>query len=273
MGLNVSVVLICYNKARELPCVISALAHGVVRPDLVVLSDDGSSDHSPQVFKECCDKYGLNHVCMFHPRSSKPFRLNTLRNDGIAVCPDGIIILLDADIVVSSTCLVSHMKMHDANNGEMVLSTGPRLEFAFPDCTGPVNFMWGHEFLVQNNFSGIDKIPAFPSWHSVAGANIGIKKHCIELVGPYDIQYNGSYGYDDLDFTYRAYQLGVKFVGSFEAYVTHIPHPPSMGTRNTQKNARLFREKHGFELEYPSIMDKLCRKPWSEFFAESILNL
>ena len=43
-GQPVSVVLCCHNKAAGLPQVISALARGIVRPDLVVLSDDRSTD-------------------------------------------------------------------------------------------------------------------------------------------------------------------------------------------------------------------------------------
>ena len=45
----------------------------------------------------------------------------------------------------------------------------------------------------------------------------------------------------------------------------HIPHPAFDG-RQQEVNRRKFREKYGFELTYPEIVNRLSRRPWSEHY-------
>jgi hypothetical protein len=65
-GQPVSVVLCCHNKAAGLPQVITALARGIVRPDLVVLSDDQSKDGSIELFLKLCEQYRLSSKVVAH---------------------------------------------------------------------------------------------------------------------------------------------------------------------------------------------------------------
>lgn len=261
------IILICHNKSQELKHVIPMLAQNTILPDRVILSDDVSTDQSTVQFKNLCNYYSLPFRIARHKEDSTKFRLNTLRNSGVDFCDEGLIIILDADHVPAKTLVESHLRMHQNNPGRC-LSTGPRLEYAYSNCTGPINFMWGHEaigMLPSNN--ELDQI-SFPNWKTTLVSNIGIRKRSIVEIGGFDTDYDGNYGYDDLDFTWRAHQLGYKFVADWEAHVIHIPHPVDTHQRNSDINRDLFRIKQGFVPEYPDIIKRMGRQVWSDYYHE-----
>lgn len=257
----ISLVIICYNKSQELPFVISAIAKNTLQPDLIVLCDDGSTDNSLQVFIEQCSIYNLNYKIIQEPTIKNAFRLNTLRNKGVSACLDGLVIILDADHVPSRTHIEAHVKLH-LLHPHAVLSTGPRLEYANSDCSGAVNFLWGHE-PVSMMQPAADKPIA--DWTGVLVSNMGMCKQAILNLGGFDPIYDGNYGFDDTDFTYRAWLAGYFFASSFESYIIHIPHPPSLGNRNNHINQRKFENKYKFQPKYPNIVERLTRTSWHNY--------
>lgn len=260
-GTPISVVIICYNKSKELPYVISALAKNTLRPDLVVLCDDGSTDDSLKVFIDCCESQNLNYKFFQEATQKNSFRLNTLRNKGVSICPDGLVIILDADHVPSRTYIESHVNLH-LTNPHPVLSTGPRLEYANPDCSGAVNFLWGHESISMMQPS-IDK--PIPSWTGVLVSNMGMCKQGIMDLGGFDPIYDGNYGFDDIDFTYRAWLAGYFFASCFETYVIHIPHPRAKVRVKNNINQRKFESKYKFTPRYPKAVERITRIPWNDY--------
>lgn len=257
----ISVIIICHNKSQELPYVIQAIAKNTIRPDLIVLCDDGSTDNSVNVFNECCQSNNLAYKVIQYPSNNKPFRLNSLRNSGVSACPNGLVIILDADHVPARTHIEAHVNLH-LSNSTPVLSTGPRLEYANADCSGPVNFLWGHEPITMMQASKKDPVP---SWQGVLVSNMGMPKEAIINLGGFDSIYDGNYGYDDVDFTYRAWQAGYFFASSFEAYVIHIPHPPSLGQRNGQINKKKFEEKYLISHQNSVTVERMTRAPWHKY--------
>ncbi|QYX30152.1 glycosyltransferase family 2 protein [Sphaerospermopsis torques-reginae] len=260
-GSPISIVIICYNKSKELPYVISAIAKNTLRPDLVVLCDDGSTDDSVQRFIDACESQFLTYKIIQEEPKPNAFRLNTLRNQGVAVCPDGLVIILDADHVPSSTHIQAHVNLH-LSNPQPVLSTGPRLEYANPDCSGAVNFLWGHEPISMMQHSSDQPIA---SWTGVLVSNMGMCKQAILELGGFDPIYDGNYGYDDIDFTYRAWLAGYFFASCFETYIIHIPHPPSLGVRDNSINQRKFEAKYKFHPKYPQSVERLTREAWHNY--------
>jgi glycosyltransferase involved in cell wall biosynthesis len=261
----ISVVLICRDKAQSLPYVLSALARNTRRPDLVVLSDDASTDESPSIFAELCTGHQLAYETVLHPFNGLPFRLNTLRNDGIKVCKEGLIIILDADHVPARTHIESHLELH-LKHQRGILSTGPRLEYVYPDCSGPINFMWGHESISMLQSSTTEPVP---TWTTVLVSNMGVTKQAILQLGGFDPIYDGNYGLDDVDFTYRAWKSGYYFAASFEAYVIHIPHP-MFSNRDSEINLQKFKEKYGFDFTYPPLISSMCRAAWHNYYQHLI---
>jgi GT2 family glycosyltransferase len=265
-GQPISVVLFCHNKAACLPFVVAALAKGIVKPDLVVLSDDRSSDDSVERFSQLCKIHSLRHTAVLHPDAGVVLRLNTLRNDGVAACPDGLVMLLDADLVLARSGLQRHLELH-VEHTVPIISTGPRLEYARADCTGPVNFMWGFEGVGHVSSPAFGAFPQLPNWQVTSGSLMALTRRAVEDVGWFDTRYDGNYGFDDVDFTYRAERAGYRFVGDWEAHAIHIPHAATLNRDNTV-NRQKFIEKYGFDLVYPPAIVGMCRRSWSEYYLE-----
>lgn len=268
-GQPVSVVFICHNKADNLKYILESLAKGTRRPDCIVLSDDASTDNSPAIFSEICDCLGLTSQVVSHaPNGRTPsFRINTLRNNGIAACPDGLVIVLDADLVPARTLVEAHVDMHLKHAPTPTVSTGPRFEYAYPDCGGPINFMWGHEPVAMLQASSKEPVP---TWTAVPGSLMAITKGAFERLGQFDPAYDGYYGFDDVDFMYRAAQAGVFFAASFEAYAIHIPHPPAFINRDNAVNRKRFKDKYHFDFytAHPPIFKLMGRGAWSEYYQQ-----
>lgn len=262
----VSVSFVCKNKASTFPRVLTALAQGIRRPDLVLLADDGSTDGSPEVFARQCKALGLEHRVLDIP-PGQPFRINSMRNAGIRAAPDGLVLVLDADLVPARTALDAHRRMHLERAGRPIVSTGPRLEYATEAGDGPVNFMWGFE-MVGHVSSPPEQQQKFPTWQVTPGSLMAMTRRAVEHVGWFDEGYDGHYGYDDVDFMIRAEQAGFEFVGDWEAHVIHVPHPPSLGHRDGSRNAARFAAKYGRNVEVPSLLLRLNRKPWNELYRE-----
>jgi glycosyltransferase involved in cell wall biosynthesis len=262
----VSVVLVCRNKANSLPFILYSLAKSTRKPDLVVLSDDCSDDGSPQVFKQLCEQNYLASRLVLHENDGRLFRINTMRNDGLRCCPDGLVIILDADLLPARTAVEAHCTIH-ATASRPTISTGPRLEYAYSDCSGPIHYMWGHEAIAMLPTA---KGEPCPSWTSIPGSLMGAMKWSFEDIGWFDSSYDGNYGYDDIDFMYRAFKKGYFFTGSFEAYAIHIPH--SSFPHQNDENRKRFEDKYQITFAYPEIFKSLERRlPWNQFY-QAILN-
>jgi GT2 family glycosyltransferase len=261
----ISVILVCRNKSACLPRVIAALARNTRRPDKVILSDDASTDHSPEIFSQLCQEHRVDHQVMLHPTAAKEplLRVNTLRNTGVHACPEGLTIILDADHEVARTHIEAHWQLHTSHS-EAIISTGPRLEYANPDSTGPINFMWGHEPFSMLQTSSTESVP---SWAGVLASNMAMPKAAIIELGGFDTAYDGHYGFEDIDFMYRAWQVGYRFKASFEAHVIHVPHI-TPHKRRGKRNRKRFTQKYGFSPTYPIMQELLTRKCWSEYYQE-----
>jgi glycosyltransferase involved in cell wall biosynthesis len=243
------------NRSRQLLKVLAAIRRGSIQPREVLLADDASTDDTIEVFTRLCADLGLIGRVLAHPPGDRQFRINTMRNDGLRAARTQRVVILDADHVPGPNHLAAHMDMLDG--GERVISIGPRMEYANEDGTGPVGFMWGHEgrYTVQQRADA-----ALPHWQLVPASNMGLHRSFARRVGWFDDGYDGAYGYDDVDFTYRAHKQGAFFAGRFDAYVIHIPHETIFGTRENRTNALRFRRKHGFHFAYPPAAQALMHK-------------
>lgn len=245
---DLTVVLIAHDQARQLPLVLAAIAANTARPAEVILADDASTDGTADVFQQTCRELSLPGQALRHPPapSQRPFRVNSMRNAGLRAARTPCVVLLDGDHVPGPLHLATHLRL--LARGEHVVSTGPRLECANADGTGPVSFMWGHEPYGAQQAS--PEVP-LPSWALVPASNMGLHRAFAERVGMFDPDYDGWYGIDDQDFTCRAHRAGAFFAGEFGAYVVHLPHETALGRRDGSRNMALFRAKHGHDLTYP----------------------
>ncbi len=263
----VSIVITCKNKVSSLPYVLRRIGEQSRRPEIVVLADDASTDNSVSVFISECRRLGLRWRLAALPAGGN-YRLNTLRNRGFEHALDGIVMLIDGDLILSSVYVERHRRLH-LDREEQVASMGPRFEYAYDDLSGPVNFMWGYGAEQQ----GIGRNGYLPAWQRAHGA-VCIRRSVWCAVGGFDEAYNGKYGIDDIDFLFRLFMAGVYPISDFEGYCIHIPHDTTFDPlgRDPRNNIGIFCEKYGVPetilgdpINYSALHKRNCN--WSLDFA------
>jgi len=238
----VTLIMVSYNKADTIGLAIESAAAGSMPPDLIVISDDGSSDGTADVAQAAAQQCGLPLRLIRHQRVGT-FRLQTMRNTCAANALDGgIVFLSDSDCIFGQYAIETHYEIHRQRG--LAVGTGPRFEFLEGN-TGPFTTT-----LTSLEFAH------FPAGCYVVpvGANISFSKHLWQRVG-FDRAYEGSYGMDEFDFSKRAVAVGAVCVSDPAAYVFHIPHETVFGHRKPWRNIGLFDASHGgkhidFESEY-----------------------
>lgn len=213
-GKKVSVIIPTYEKNLAEP--LNALKLQAYKNFEVIITDDGSRNYTRD-----CDKY--------YWQKNKGYRLNSIRNAGAKMADGEILLYTDGDIVLIGEDFIERIvKWHKEHPRS--IATFQRIR-RFSDK------------LIADN-----KQPMEKQWHNFSGGMFSIEKEVFDEVGEWDEEYNGDYGWDDIDFAYRAIQKGIPIIveKSFEVY--HIEHPPT-NKHITGKNCKYFNKK--FNLETP----------------------
>ncbi len=226
-----TLVLVSYNKADVISLAIASVARGSLRPDLVVISDDGSTDGTPDVAEHALRQHDLAYKILRHPRVAR-YRLQTMRNAAIANALDGVVMMSDSDCLFGPHSLASHHAIHETS---MRVGTGPRFEF-LQGSTGA----FGTTFFTLETAH-------FPHATYVVpvGANTSFRKSLWKLLGGFDRIYEGSYGMDEFEFSLRAQHAGATCYSDPGAYIFHIPHDTIFGGRSATKNIAVFDRNFG----------------------------
>jgi glycosyltransferase involved in cell wall biosynthesis len=224
-----SVVILSYNKLPQIQKTVAALNANQVRE--LILCDDCSNDGTYEWAKSCGR---FNH--MWQKETHDKYSLNTLRNKGVELASEPYVVFLDADCVPQA----NYFEGHDAvfkcfpecisigftfpcdERGESILMNDPRLRGG----DNPLNSMW---------------------WGECFGGNIAFTKSIWENAGKFDEEFNGSWGFEDLDFAYRASLKGTQFYSHRATVARHLRHPPTVHDHYAGKgrNYKLFVQKHG----------------------------
>lgn len=225
----VTLVLVSYHKADVIGRVIESVAGGSVVPDLLVVSDDGSTDGTPDAAEAAARRCGLPYRILRHPRAGR-YRLQTMRNSGIANALDGLILVSDSDCVFDRYTVESHQAIHLRH--PLAIGSGPRFEY-LQGQSGPFTSMY--TTLEFAHFPATNYLVPF-------GANLSFRKSLWRRLGGFDRAYEGSYGLDDHEFCLRAELMGAACVSDPGAYVFHCPHDTIFGGRPVDRNWVLFRD-------------------------------
>lgn len=168
----------------------------------VIVVDNGSRDRSAETAREYATRVPRLQV-LFEPRVGKSYALNT----GIAAAVGEDLVLVDADDEVGSGYLAAMVAGLEAH--ELVSA---RLD------TTRLNPPWAQGALLPSGGIAVflDFLPYVP------GALIGIRASACERVGPFE---TGLSSAEDVDFTWRAYRLGMSPAVA-EGAVLHFRRPP-----------------------------------------------
>ncbi len=137
------------------------------------------------------------------------------RNQGWRVAAAPIVLFTDSDTVPTPALVSEHLEWHRRSPEEHVVVVG-RVRWAPELKVSP--FMKWLEQGIQFDYDGIQGTQA--SWAHVYTSNSSIKRSFLERVGGFDEQ-RLPYGYEDLDWGYRAREHGVEVIFNEQAAVEH----------------------------------------------------
>ncbi len=233
--LPVTLVLVSYNKADVIGKVIESVGKGSVVPDLLVVSDDGSTDGTPKAAEKAAGEAEIPCRILPHPRVG-PYRLQTMRNSGVANALDGMVFISDSDCLFGPHTIESHLAIHLEH--KMAIATGPRFEF-LKGTSGPFTSMYCT--LEFSHFPKSNYLVPF-------GANMSFRKSLWRHLGGFDRIYEGSYGLDDHEFCFRAEKLGAECISDPGGYLIHCPHETIFGNRKVVRNWDIFHDSFGLHI-------------------------
>ena len=148
-------------------------------------------------------------------RGSRP-GLSANRNAGWRAASTPLVLFTDNDTIPQPGLVAEHLAWHRRHPAENVAVLG-HVRWAREVRVTP--FMHWLDYGVQFQFPFIEGIEA--GWGRFFGANVSVKRSFAERVGGFDEE-RLPYGYEDLDFGYRASKLGLRVLYNRRAVVEHL---------------------------------------------------
>jgi len=226
---RISIVIPAFNAGRELRILLFCLNHSRLTPPdslEVIVVDDGSTDGTGDMVASFPAKFDLLYT--FLPRTERSSR-SAARNAGIAVAGGELLIMADADQIVTPTFVEEHLRYHRLRRDLVVVAPRADLrdgrvdeevlaeQFSFA-ALPPIE--WGdpresvlREFSV--NFNQLSTC-----WHHMFTCNISVRRTHVLAAGGFDEAYIG-WGLEDSDLGYRLRSRGLAFAYNAAAMSYH----------------------------------------------------
>jgi len=226
------VVICSFNKIAYLRRVVEALCKIEGWKELI-LSDDHSDDGT---LEWAMGSKKFTKIVM--QPAHQEYCLNTVRNQGVAASRSSHVVILDADCIPQPNYFNGHNNMFERH--------GDCLSVGFTDSYNER----GENILSEDHRKSYlaGKESNLMSGNVAYGGNIAFPVALWEKVGRFDQGYNGCWGFEDLDFAFRAWKLGFKIVGHRDALARHCLHPIRKDNLPFNRNRSLFEKKNGISL-------------------------
>lgn len=248
--LPITLAMVSYNKHDTIGLSIESAAKGSMKPDFLVISDDGSNDGTPEIAEKVAAQHGIPCRIIHNLRVGR-YRLQTMRNTVVSNALNGVIFISDSDCIFGDHCVESHWEIHRQH--PFAIGTGPRYEY-----------LSGNQGPFKSTFQTLE-YSHFPVGHycTPVGANHSFRKTTWKRIGGFDRAYEGSYGMDEFSFSLAAERAGAECVSDPGAYLFHIPHDTLFGGRGALRNIGIFDEtyrRNHIEEERRFVEDRVT--PW-----------
>jgi len=255
--MKISLIISTYNFPIALNLCLESVTRLKVKPDEIVIADDGSDEKTRAVVKHWAGVLPMpvKHVW----QENKGFRLAKIRNKALAECTGDYIIQIDGDIIMERHFIQDHLRY--AQEGYFIcgsrsrikekytnkLKAGKQMKFSFfrPGIFDRMNALRFHWLT-----------PFFFKYDHLRGCNMAFWREDILAINGYDENIK-SYGYEDEDVQERLMRIGkkkkfIKFM-CIEYHVWHPEHPTKKNLAETRKlidhnnEIRLIRSEKGIE--------------------------
>jgi len=227
-----SVVVSSYNRLEYLKVTVPKIK-SERHENEIILVDDCSDDGTI----EWAEVSGLFNK-IFTKKVREPYCLCTIRNAGISLASNDYIIFLDSDCLpadgyfdghdyifnMCDCCVSVGLTDYYSKNGSKLIFEDTRK-----------GYFTGKEFCQMK-------------WENSFGGNIAFPKIVFDKIGTFDESFNGNWGFEDLDLSYRATKYGFKLFAHISSVVKHLQHSVSSQFQCRELkgvNRNLLLKKHG----------------------------
>ena len=219
MAKQISVIVITYNRPENLERVLVSIAkqEGVEGKFELIVSDDGSTDHTPSVVQEFGKSVDFPVRFVTHP--DRGFELSRTRNDGVRESEGDFLLLIDGDCAVPPDHVATHFNarckgvvrgletpiwLSEAQSNLIDLTS-------VGDGTFRREITWRQRFelkkrALRSSFYSLIRHPRKPR---LLGGNLGLFREDYERVNGCDQRFVG-WGHEDDDLNARMRAVGMR---------------------------------------------------------------
>ncbi|MFC7493865.1 MULTISPECIES: glycosyltransferase family 2 protein [unclassified Nocardioides] len=215
---TVAIVVVTYNRADLLARMLEGLA-ALERPaDAVIVVDNASTDHTPEVLAAAQERTGLPGLEVLRSEDNlggaggfhhgvreayaRGFDRIWLMDDDVVPAPDCLTVLMARD----DDCL---MAVREDSAGRLVEKAATRFDLRNPLAIRPKRGM------VETDFGSRDRMPEVVEVENVAFEGFMVRRSVVDAIGLPDASY--FIFYDDVDFAVRARRAGFRILAARDA--------------------------------------------------------
>ena len=255
---TVAVVVVTYNRADLLARMLEGLAALERQPDAVIVVDNASTDHTPEVLAAATNSglqvirtdENLGGAGGFHlgvkTAYDAGFDRIWLMDDDVVPAPDCLSVLLAQD----EPCL---MAVREDLDGRLVEKAATRFDLRNPLAIRPKTAM------VETDYGSRDRMPERVEIENVAFEGFMLRREVVDAVGLPDASY--FIFYDDVDFAVRARRAGYRIWAVRDAVLVRQLDFDQQHDLGGWKGYYMYRNLFAVHLRYgENVLVRL--KPW-----------
>ena len=270
---QISVIVTTYNRPENLERVLMSIAQqkGVEGKFELIVSDDGSSDHTPSMVEEFGKSADFPVRFLTHP--DQGFELSRTRNDGVRESEGDFLLLIDGDCAIPPDHVATHYNVRCKGvmrglETQLWLTEeqSSRIDLAsIEDGSFLKEITWRQRFELWkraccSSFYSLIRHPRKPR---LIGCNMGMLREDYELINGCDERF-GCWGHEDDDLNARMRAIGIRLKSIIgKTFTRHLWHPtapsrpddPALG-----KNVRYFQRP----VRLSKCMEGLTKRTWTD---------
>lgn len=232
---GVSIIIPTYNRSSMLRKTLCGLIvqKGYSGRYEIVIVDNGSEEDFLMKISDFKDS--LNIVFLRRRLRRGHFRPGSARNIGVSHAKYNLLVFLDSDCVPAEYLLHHHSRTLKSERGlvtighrvfvdETVLTERMILSGGYMQTeVRPVRSASNYLQVTDRRIPELTMLSNHPApYNCLHGCNFGLRKEEFYKAGMFDVSFDGHWGYEDIEFGYRLFLNGARFIFLPDVFVYHL---------------------------------------------------
>jgi glycosyltransferase involved in cell wall biosynthesis len=229
--MDISLIITTYNWPEALKLTLHTVCKQSIKPDQVIVADDGSGPETALAIKDVLGLSGLKWCHVRH--GDKGIRQARIKNLAVRYSHAQYLILIDHDVVLHPDFIADHLAMAQDNvflQGKRVFLPKYLTARYLTDTSFSPPSPFSRGLRNRKNafrFPNLGKLISRPKRFqtTLRGCNLSMHKGDFLRVDGYDETFDGLWGREDSDICYRLFHSGVKINNLwFSGLQYHLEH-------------------------------------------------